>query len=118
MKQEVILQISVNSNPPSQISWEFNGESVAAEKAEQLEDGSLKIPQISMDDAGTWVVIANNDVESIVRKEIFIQVNPERTNITVRACIYNMIALISFITIFLENELPTLFSFARPDDTG
>merc|ERR1719367_1900077 len=52
VKQEVILQISVNSNPPSQISWEFNGESVAAEKAEQLEDGSLKIPQISMDDAG------------------------------------------------------------------
>ena len=83
VKQEVILQISVNSNPPSQISWEFNGESVAAEKAEQLEDGSLKIPQISMDDAGTWVVIANNDVESIVRKEIFIQVNPERTNVTV-----------------------------------
>merc|ERR1719270_2665268 len=82
VKQEVILQISVNSNPPSQISWEFNGEPVADGKTEQLEDGSLKIPQISIDDAGTWAVIANNDVESIVRKEIFIKVNPERTNIT------------------------------------
>ena len=86
----------MNSNPPSQISWEFNGEAVAAEKAEQLEDGSLKIPQISMDDAGTWVVIANNDVESIVRKEIFLKVNPERTNITVKACFYNLISLVTF----------------------
>ena len=83
VKQEVILQISVNSNPPSQISWEFNGEAVEGGNTEQLEDGSLKITEVSMENTGIWVVMANNDVESIMRKEIYLQVDPERTNITV-----------------------------------
>merc|ERR1712223_1651693 len=82
VKQEVILQISVNSNPPSQISWEFNGEAVEGGNTEQLEDGSLKITEVSMENTGVWVVMANNDVESIMRKEIYLQVDPERTNIT------------------------------------
>merc|ERR1719367_2412844 len=82
VKQEVILQISVNSNPPSQISWEFNGELVAGGNTEQLEDGSLKITEVSMENTGIWVVMANNDVESTIRKEIYLQVDPERTNIT------------------------------------
>ena len=89
VKKEVILQISVNSNPPSQITWEFNGEAVEDMEASdgrsvsKLVDGSLKLTQVSMDDAGVWTVIANNDVESVMRKEIFLEVNPERTNITV-----------------------------------
>ena len=91
VKKEVILQISVNSNPLSQISWEFNGEAVEVGDTEasdgrsvsQMVDGSLKLTQVSMDDTGTWTVIANNDVESVVSKDIFLEVTPERTNITV-----------------------------------
>ena len=73
----------MNSNPPSQISWEFNGEAVKGGNTEQLEDGSLKITEVSMEDTGIWVIMANNDVKSVMRKEIYLQVDPERTNITV-----------------------------------
>ena len=95
VKKEVILQISVNSNPPSQITWEFNGEAVEDTEASdgrsvsKLVDGSLKLTQVSMDDAGVWTIIANNDVESVVRREIFLEVNPERTNITVGTYIHS-----------------------------
>ena len=94
VKKEVILQISVNSNPPSQITWEFNGKAVEDTEASEgrsvskLVGGSLKLTQVSMDDAGVWTVIANNDVEPVVRREIFLEVNPERTNITVGKYIY------------------------------
>ena len=49
-----------------------------------------------MDDAGTWVIIANNDVESVVRKNIHLQVDPERTNVTVSPCFHESIILTFF----------------------
>ena len=91
VETDVVLRISVHSNPPSQISWEFEAESVEVENGEddgvrsieQLIDGSLRITKVSLSDTGVWTVIANNDLESIARKDIFMEVTPSRTNITV-----------------------------------
>ena len=91
VEQDASFRISVNSNPPSQITWEFEGESIEIENAEdesvrsieQLLDGSLRITKVALSDTGTWTVIANNDVGSIARKDIFMEVTPERTNVTV-----------------------------------
>lgn len=90
VEKDAILRISVNSNPPSQISWEFEGESIEIENAEdenvrsihQLLDGSLRITKVAISDTGTWTVIANNDLGSIARKDILMKINPRRTNIT------------------------------------
>ena len=92
VENDAVLRISVNSNPPSQISWEFEGESVEIENAEdesvrsieQLLDGSLRITKVALSDTGVWTAIANNDLGSIARKDIFMEVTPSRTNITVR----------------------------------
>ena len=90
--KDAVLRISVNSNPPSHINWEFEGESVLEPDSgndrsiEQLLDGSLMIKNVALTDTGNWTVIANNEIDNneFVQKNIFLEVTPARTNITVR----------------------------------
>ena len=91
-----MFQIKVDSDPPSQISWQFGGEPVATDRTTQLEDGSLKLTQATLEDTGNWTVQADNNLGTLAREDIMLTVNPERINITV--CIINRL-----LNIVLEN---------------
>lgn len=88
--QDVIINISVDANPPAEISWEFEGEIVALDHQSdqsgkiisQLEDGSLKIVKATIEDTGNWTVVADNHLGHIVRKTISLEVTPERMPVT------------------------------------
>ena len=86
---DALLQISVTSNPPSKITWEFNEILVDLESMDegrsfsQLEDGSLQLIQATLDDTGNWTVIADNYLGQIERKQIMLEVTPHRRNVTV-----------------------------------
>ena len=82
-----MFQIKVDSDPRSQISWQFGGEPVATDRTTQLEDGSLKLTQATLEDTGNWTVQADNNLGTIAREDIMLTVNPERINITV--CMIN-----------------------------
>ena len=82
-----MFQIKVDSDPPSQISWQFGGEPVATDRTTQLEDGSLKLTQATLEDTGNWTVQADNNLGALAREDIMLTVNPERINITV--CMIN-----------------------------
>ena len=89
--KDALLQISVDANPPATISWEFEGEAVQLENIDEqsgrtilkLEDGSLKIIKTTLNDAGIWTVVADNNLGQIARKNVLLEVTPERMPIMV-----------------------------------
>ena len=89
--KEAVLPIKVDANPPPEISWEFQGNvvNVDEEKFEKLADGSLKIKIATLNDTGTWTVIADNNLGQIARKIIALEVTPERIPLTVCLSIFS-----------------------------
>ena len=80
----------MTSNPPAKISWEFKEQAVelmgteeSGRSVSQLEDGSLKVTQTTLDDTGEWAVLADNNLGQIARKKVILEVTPEGTPITV-----------------------------------
>ena len=97
-----MFQIKVDSDPPSQISWQFGGEPVATDRTTQLEDGSLKLTQATLEDTGNWTVQADNNLGTLAREDIMLTVNPERINITV--CMINRLPS-NTLVIFLVKKV-------------
>jgi len=82
--QEAVLEISVEGNPFPEIEWQHDAEAVeVGEKYILREDRSLVISSVTMEEAGSWMVLANNGLGKVARKQISLSVYPSQIPITV-----------------------------------
>ena len=73
-----------SGNPYPSIFWQHNTEDVEFdERIVLLDDNSIKISGALMEDAGSWMVTANNDLGKVVRKQISVSVYPSSVPIQV-----------------------------------
>ena len=84
---EAILRVSVEANPLPEISWEFEGTAILVSGEDgrflQLPDGSLKLNVATLNDSGTWTVLADNGYGQVARKEVALEVTPSRMPVEV-----------------------------------
>jgi len=81
---EILLEIKVSGNPYPDIFWQHNtGDVEYNERVMKSSDNSVLITKVSMEDAGTWMVTANNGLGKLVRKQISLSVYPSSIPIKV-----------------------------------
>lgn len=82
--KEAHLKINVSGNPFPDIYWQHAGQNVQwGERVMLLQDQSVMITRVQFGDEGTWMVMANNGLGQVVRKQISLTVYPSSIPITV-----------------------------------
>lgn len=81
---EALLKINVSGNPYPDIFWQHNtADVIYGDRVVKSTDNSILITQVQMEDAGTWMVTANNGFGKVVRKQISLTVYPSSIPIQV-----------------------------------
>jgi len=82
--QDAVLEITAEGNPFPNIEWQHDSQPVQiGEKYSLREDRSLLISGVTLEDAGSWMVLADNGLGKVARKQISLSVYPSQIPIKV-----------------------------------